>query len=32
MIYSTPSDDEIFNPEDAEKLSEEYGINLLFEK
>lgn len=31
MVYSIPSDDELFNPKDVEKLSEEYGIELNLE-
>lgn len=30
VIRETPSEDEIFNPDDAEKLKEKYGISLNF--
>ncbi len=30
MLYKTPSEDEIFNPNDAELLAERYGIKLYF--
>ncbi len=30
LLLTKPSDDEIFNPEDTEKLAEKYGINLNF--
>lgn len=30
VIRETPSEDEIFNPADAEKLKEKYGISLNF--
>lgn len=30
LLLTQPSDDEVFNPEDAEKLAEKYGINLNF--
>lgn len=30
MLYKPPSEDEIFNPNDAELLAEKYGIKLYF--
>lgn len=30
MLYKTPSEDEIFNPDNAELLAESYGIKLYF--
>lgn len=30
MLYSEPSEDAIFNPEDADALKEKYGIQLYF--
>lgn len=31
MLYSAPSDDEIFKPEDTDLLAEKYGIHLYFD-